>query len=110
MSQESSSPPIVLLRLRRMDLSGRLRPEFHPRKAARPGGSREGGFRTNCGKPRTNCVRERDLSLSSLSPFLRGEGWGEGQTREQCELLDLYPLTRIASDDAIRPLPAGGER
>jgi hypothetical protein len=29
---------------------------------------------------------------------------------ERCESLDLYPLTRIASDDAMRPLPARGER
>ncbi|CCE05138.1 5-formyltetrahydrofolate cyclo-ligase (fragment) [Bradyrhizobium sp. STM 3843] len=37
-------------------------------------------------------------------------GWGEGQAHDRCELSDLYPLTRIASDDAIRPLPASGER
>ena len=46
--------------------------------------------------------------MRSLSPFLRGEGWGQGQTPDRREYLDLYPLTRIASDDAIRPLPASG--
>src|SRR5262245_3054939 len=34
-------------------------------------------------------------AVRSLSPFLRGEGWGEGQTHDQCELINLYPLTRI---------------
>jgi hypothetical protein len=36
-------------------------------------------------------------AVRSLSPFLRGEGWGEGQTPDRCELLDLYPLTRMSS-------------
>src|SRR6266702_3682445 len=42
-------------------------------------------------------LRERSRrsgDLFSLSPFLRGEGWGEGQLQTRCELKE--PLTRIA--------------
>src|SRR5689334_20201646 len=58
-------------------------------------------------------MRLRDgaaLTVGPLAPFLRGEGWGEGRPHGKCSWRDLYPLTRIASDDAIRPLPAGGAR
>ena len=48
--------------------------------------------------------------MSSLSPFLRGEGWGEGQTHGRRALLDLYSFTRIASFDAMQPLPTSGAR
>src|SRR5690348_7524819 len=40
----------------------------------------------------------------------RWEGRGEGQTHDRYRWLDLYPLTRMASFDAIRPLPASGAR
>ncbi len=36
-------------------------------------------------------------TVRPLSPFLRGEGWGEGQPHGECPRRDLYPLTRIAS-------------
>jgi hypothetical protein len=42
----------------------------------------------------------------SLSPFLRGEGWGEGLLPQRDSR--RIPLTRIASEDAIRPLPQAG--
>src|SRR3569833_1483078 len=50
------------------------------------------------------------MEVCSLAPFLRGEGWGEGRTHRRCELLDLYPLTRIASGDPIRPPSASEAR
>ena len=44
----------------------------------------------------------------SLSPFLRGEGWGEGLLPQR-ELAENPPHPdRIL--DAIRPLPASGAR
>ena len=48
------------------------------------------------------------LAVRPLSPFLRGEGRGEGQPQTPTARIIL--LTRIASNDAMRPLPAGGER
>src|SRR4051794_5027644 len=49
-------------------------------------------------------------AVCPLAPLLRGEGWGEGQTHGKCSWKDLYPLTRIASDDAIRPVSASEAR
>ncbi|WP_422389062.1 efflux transporter outer membrane subunit [Bradyrhizobium septentrionale] len=47
-------------------------------------------------------------ALFSLSPFLRGEGWGEGPLPRVRNAVRPVPLTRIASADAIRPLPQAG--
>src|SRR3954470_7373771 len=56
---------------------------------------------------RATAASGRRLELGT--PMLRS-GYGEGQTHERCVYSDLSPLTRIASCDAIPPLPAGGER
>src|SRR5215475_11324087 len=42
----------------------------------------------------------------SVSPFLRGEGWVRGFFQERSSR--RVPLSRIVSEDAIRPLPASG--
>ncbi|EJN12354.1 hypothetical protein PMI42_04326 [Bradyrhizobium sp. YR681] len=42
-------------------------------------------------------IRWNTRSLFSLSPFLRGEGWGEGLSPRMRLRMDLCPLTRIAS-------------
>src|SRR5258708_7298057 len=45
----------------------------------------------------------------SLAPHLRGEGWGERLlSPNSTERLRKLPLTRIASNDAIRPSPQAG--
>jgi hypothetical protein len=48
--------------------------------------------------------------MRSLSPFLRAEGWGEGQTPDRCKLLDLYPLTRMSSSMPSDLSPQAGAR
>src|SRR5262249_10196730 len=42
------------------------------------------------------------MTVRSLAPFLRGEGWGVGLSPHAKSSRDLYPFTRIAR--AIRPL------
>ena len=44
---------------------------------------------------------ERSSELFSLSPSLRGEGWGEGQLRTRCKRIE--PLTRIALRSDLSP-------
>jgi hypothetical protein len=88
MSQESSSPPLVLalpfgwtglaridrktgihfcgIRAAGADVGGTLCREIRPRKASRPSGSRFEEIRTKCGLPRTKCVRFSDLFESKL--------------------------------------------
>jgi len=61
--------------------------------------------------PRIRVARwliQATLASPSPSPRLWGEGWGEGefQGRGSAE----NPLTRIASDDALRPLSASFAR
>src|SRR5665647_2353402 len=67
-----------------------------------------------CGRGRiasSDAIRVRGYALTiDLNPSPQpsppvGEGWGEGFR----SIVRAYPLTRIASDDAIRPLPQGGE-
>src|SRR6185312_9552759 len=49
-------------------------------------------------------------SICSLSPHLRGEGWGEGPLSEQRPSRDLYPLTRSAKGASTSPRKRGEVR
>src|SRR6516165_1214169 len=58
--------------------------------------------------------REANGGLFSLSPFLRGEGWGEGLLQQRRSHEDSWrlPLTRIASamQSGLSPQAGRGER
>ena len=58
--------------------------------------------------PSARWPTENPASPQSATAMCEGEGQGEGEPRGT--VLSEIPLTRIASNDAIRPLPAGGER
>jgi len=49
------------------------------------------------------------VSLFSLAPLLRGEGWDEGLSRHVSQSRYLYPLTRIASQSDLSPQAGRGE-
>jgi hypothetical protein len=97
-------------------LSGRLL--FLIGSAAKLRGGTGQGNRGKCLPsmlPQPSSLRKlRDGNANySLAPLLRGEGWGEGQLQAKLlryfPVIDLYPLTRIASQSDLSPQAGRGK-
>jgi len=86
-----------------------------PTRGSLADGLKEGISRTSCSRMiiRLGLLRivaiganSDRIGLRSLSPFLRGEGWGEGPyPRTEPSVEDLCTLTRNASHDVYEPKP-----